>query len=272
MSALCPQTAEPGDSSTRFPTTSEAGGPLNSATGRTSQPRMRGLGRCQGTAEPRRDLGPCTLPAGPWVWGGVCLKGTHAATPRAPPSGLGAAHPWLCPESPLLLPSRAGMPETRPSNASATAFERPPVAGTSDFREFVLEMQKTIRDLRKQVGRPHPHLPGLPGPSPPLGPVCVSPVTVKGRCCPHTPGPRPGSLQGGHFCLCPSFWLGSSWAALSCPWTSWDRGPSAVGCPLARWVRGAGSPRTLAVRGSGSGPCRIQTSSPAQSLLFRDDC
>nr|XP_030700354.1 peroxidasin homolog isoform X3 [Globicephala melas] len=46
---------------------------------------------------------------------------------------------------------RAGMPETRPSNASATAFERPPVAGTSDFREFVLEMQKTIRDLRKQI-------------------------------------------------------------------------------------------------------------------------
>ncbi|XP_033693957.1 peroxidasin homolog isoform X5 [Tursiops truncatus] len=48
------------------------------------------------------------------------------------------------------MPS-AGMPGTRPSNASATAFERPPVAGTSDFREFVLEMQKTIRDLRKQI-------------------------------------------------------------------------------------------------------------------------
>lgn len=199
----------------------------------------------------------------------MCLKGTHAATPRTPHSGPGAAHPWLCPESPLLLPSRARMPGTRPSNASATAFERPPVAGTSDFREFVLEMQKTIRDLRKQVGRPHPH---LPGPSPPLGLVCVSPVMVKGRCCPHTPGPWPGSFQGGHFSLCPSFWLGSSWAALSCPWTSWDRGPSAVGCPLARWVRGADSPQTLAVRGSGSGPRRIQTSSPAQSLLFRDDC
>ena len=61
VSAPCSQTAEPGASSTRFPTTSAAGGPLNSATRRTGRPGRRGLQRCQGTWE------ACALRPCPWL-------------------------------------------------------------------------------------------------------------------------------------------------------------------------------------------------------------
>ena len=165
------------------------------------------------------------------------MQPVHA--PRPP-----AQHTLGCvAESPLLLPSRAGTPGTRLGNASAAAFERPPVAGTSDFREFVLEMQKTIRDLRKQVGRSPSSPPRPARPLSTLGPGVRFSRDGEGKMLPahpwsSVPEPPGRSLSS----LCPSLWLGSSWATLSCPWTSWDRGPLAVGCPLARWVRGAGSP------------------------------
>lgn len=61
---LSPQTAGPGDSSTRSHTTSEAGGLWTSATGRTSPPGEPGPGGCEGAAL----LGhwePPQLPGGP---------------------------------------------------------------------------------------------------------------------------------------------------------------------------------------------------------------
>ncbi|XP_057598535.1 peroxidasin homolog isoform X2 [Hippopotamus amphibius kiboko] len=45
----------------------------------------------------------------------------------------------------------ARKPGTRLRNATAATLEPPQVAGTSAFREFVLEMQKTITDLRTQI-------------------------------------------------------------------------------------------------------------------------
>lgn len=46
---------------------------------------------------------------------------------------------------------RAGKPRVPPSNTTDPSLEQPQGAGTTDFREFVLEMQKTITDLRKQI-------------------------------------------------------------------------------------------------------------------------
>lgn len=59
---FCPQTAEPGASSTPSPTTSEAGGLLSSATRRMSQPGRQGPGRHQGTTEPPVALGRAKCP------------------------------------------------------------------------------------------------------------------------------------------------------------------------------------------------------------------
>lgn len=44
-----------------------------------------------------------------------------------------------------------GQHRKRPGNATAASHERPQVPGTNDFKDFVVEMQKTITDLREQV-------------------------------------------------------------------------------------------------------------------------
>ncbi|XP_047638684.1 peroxidasin homolog isoform X3 [Phacochoerus africanus] len=52
---------------------------------------------------------------------------------------------------PAKMPSRGRQPGMRLSNATATSLERPQVPGTGDVREFVLEVQKTIAELRRQI-------------------------------------------------------------------------------------------------------------------------
>lgn len=44
-------------------------------------------------------------------------------------------------------------PSELQGNTTSAARERPGAPATSDFREFVLEMQKTITELRKQINR-----------------------------------------------------------------------------------------------------------------------
>ncbi|XP_014396031.1 PREDICTED: LOW QUALITY PROTEIN: peroxidasin homolog, partial [Myotis brandtii] len=44
-----------------------------------------------------------------------------------------------------------GKPGQRPRNATAASSEHPQALGPSDFRDFVLEMQQTITDLRTQI-------------------------------------------------------------------------------------------------------------------------
>nr|XP_021553352.1 peroxidasin homolog [Neomonachus schauinslandi] len=46
-----------------------------------------------------------------------------------------------------------GKHRKHPGNATAPSRERPQVPGTNDFKDFVLEMQKTITDLREQIKR-----------------------------------------------------------------------------------------------------------------------
>ncbi|KAG8512340.1 Peroxidasin [Galemys pyrenaicus] len=46
---------------------------------------------------------------------------------------------------------RAGKHSEQPRNATAPSLEHLKVPGTNDFKEFVLEMQKTITDLRRQI-------------------------------------------------------------------------------------------------------------------------
>uniref|UniRef100_A0A452TC58 Peroxidasin n=1 Tax=Ursus maritimus TaxID=29073 RepID=A0A452TC58_URSMA len=46
-----------------------------------------------------------------------------------------------------------GTPRKHPGNGTAPSRERPQVPGTNDFKDFVLEMQKTITDLREQIKR-----------------------------------------------------------------------------------------------------------------------
>lgn len=64
----------------------------------------------------------------------------------------------VCDASCLLprLPScSVGKPGQRPRNATAASSEHPQALGPSDFRDFVLEMQQTITDLRTQVPPRH---------------------------------------------------------------------------------------------------------------------
>lgn len=52
----------------------------------------------------------------------------------------------------------------RPRNATSASYEHPQVPRANDFRDFVLEMQNTITDLRKQVpaATPLPQHPAFP--------------------------------------------------------------------------------------------------------------
>lgn len=55
----------------------------------------------------------------------------------------------LCP------PRSVGEQSEHPRNATSAASEHPQVPGAGDFRDFVLEMQQTIADLRTQVRGRH---------------------------------------------------------------------------------------------------------------------
>lgn len=46
-----------------------------------------------------------------------------------------------------------GKRRKHPGNATAASGEHPQVPGANDFKDFVLEMQKTITDLREQIKR-----------------------------------------------------------------------------------------------------------------------
>lgn len=110
-------------------------------------------------------------------------------------------------------PSSIGKHRKHPGNATAPSRERPQVPGTNDFKDFVLEMQKTITDLREQVSVPaHPaSQTAFLLPRPCRGEICSSSLE---------PSvwvallwwPVPGPATWG--CSPVSQWLGSSlWAA-----------------------------------------------------------
>lgn len=110
---------------------------------------------------PRSDCPRCR--AGP---------GPDQGRPDGRPHGLG---PWmarrvvacdvtcvtraLCMLRSCLLPPPScsvGKHGRRPRNATSASYEHPRVPRANDFRDFVLEMQNTITDLRKQVPWPRP--------------------------------------------------------------------------------------------------------------------
>lgn len=124
---------------------------------------------------------------------------------------------------PAKMPSRGKQPGMRLSNATATSLERPQVPGTGDVREFVLEVQKTIAELRRQIktlesrlstecvdADGEPHADGTQWKRDPCtlcgcrdGQVtcfvetcqpadCPAPVRVGGACCPVCPGASAG--------------------------------------------------------------------------------
>lgn len=68
---------------------------------------------------------------------------------------------WTVSASPPSPPCSAGDHSQHPTNTTPACHEHPPAAGTNDVRDVVVEMQKTITELRAQVPRPGP---------PPLGP------------------------------------------------------------------------------------------------------
>lgn len=85
-------------------------------------------------------------------------------------------------------------------------MEQPQGPGTSDFREFVLEMQKTITDLRKQVGG------SLTPPPRPRPPTLQSSLRVSLRGCEESDigaafRPQPWSLSEATFLSLLSAWL-----------------------------------------------------------------
>ncbi|XP_012582834.1 PREDICTED: peroxidasin homolog [Condylura cristata] len=64
---------------------------------------------------------------------------------------LSAAHSFEDLANEICPRSRVGKHSERPGNVTAPSLEHPTVPGASDFKEFVLEMQKTITDLRRQI-------------------------------------------------------------------------------------------------------------------------
>lgn len=139
----------------------------------------------------------------------------------------------------------------RLSNATATSLERPQVPGTGDVREFVLEVQKTIAELRRQVGLRARLSPDSP-------PALVSPA--RGR--EGLPGPRARPAAPGTSLVS----LPSGQATPSCPRASQDRDPRQWAA--SRAFVGAGPPEhrprgPQAARGSGSGRRCLGTTGPA---------
>lgn len=65
-------------------------------------------------------------------------------------------HFCLCPRLPLC---RAGKLSEHLHNTTTAAHERPQPPGTNDFKDFVLEMRRTITDLRTQVAGSVPQRP-----------------------------------------------------------------------------------------------------------------
>lgn len=101
---------------------------------------------------------PCGHPHGPGPW---TSTGTGHGINMCDDSGYDTLGHVCFPPSPL---HSVGEQSEHPRNATSAASEHPQVPGASDFRDFVLEMQKTITDLRKQVpaagpGAAFAHLP-----------------------------------------------------------------------------------------------------------------
>lgn len=220
-----PQTAGPGDSSARSPITSEAGGPSVPATRRTG-PWEQGPGRRRGRAgRGGRAAGPAGRPR-PW---------TGARAPQAPPCPV--CWVWLGGDvlrsRPFLrrLLHSVGKRSKHPGNATSAPDEQPQFPGTSDFRDFVLEMQKTITDLRTQVPAP-----GAPSPPHPPHVVLLTTgsvsMTVRGVFCPVLLPCGPGDV---------TFPAGLSRAGpCGAPGFPGDRAPLMTEAPSVRgrWVSG----------------------------------